>query len=154
MRELARLMEMLRVDPGIAEHIRSFSWIWLMGGDYHKMNHYDASEGSLLDMAFKDRKQMWDELGAQNAKEISTDVGGSARSVAFFNLKNAAGKEVTFEEPGWQSTDGEEDEEFEAEWEGDQNELFGWSYSFIEAVGGDGPDGYGPNKLIESPAEL
>lgn len=60
--ELGRLRETLPASPSIAAHIRHFSFSWDMGGDYYRCKHYSRDEGTLVQLAFRDRKAIWRSL--------------------------------------------------------------------------------------------
>lgn len=59
---LGILRETLRNSPDIARYIRNFTFMWDMGGDYITVDYWPVEAGTLLDLAFVDRWQAWDDL--------------------------------------------------------------------------------------------
>lgn len=60
-RELGKLRDILRAAPHLAEYIRYFSFRWNMAyKEVDKCKRYPPEEGSLLDLAFLDRKVLWE----------------------------------------------------------------------------------------------
>lgn len=60
-KELGLLSQLLKASPSIAPLVRCFSFRWQMDGDYfERCEHYPAKEGSLLDLAFRDRVKLWE----------------------------------------------------------------------------------------------
>lgn len=65
--ETARLREILKISPSLAQHVRSFSFFWTMNGeayDYqrNRPGDYAPKELTLLDLAFRDRPGMYNAL--------------------------------------------------------------------------------------------
>lgn len=73
--QLGRLRETLRVSPQLGQLVRTFCFLWwdYSGNDYR---HYPEQEGALLDMAFRDRRQMWEDLAKKHDCKISTRRNG------------------------------------------------------------------------------
>lgn len=147
MSELGRLRQTLRVSPGLATHVRSFSFVWLAGGDYNKMCEYKKTEGSLLDMAFEDRWRRWDNLRQRCGRKVEHQTRlGRKRVVSYFTRSGKA-----YLEPGWQAADGEENLQHEHEYDAaphdEAAQQFQWNYT-ASNVGGHGPDGHGPDPLV------
>lgn len=63
--QLGRLYQTLRVSPEIAKHVRSFHFRWSLKDDLF-CEQYPSAHGSLLDMAFRDCKEMRKDLAQQH----------------------------------------------------------------------------------------
>lgn len=61
-KQLGKLRELLEASPSIALHIKDFSFSWSMGEDYMWFDDYPQETGTLLELAFRDRFQVWDDL--------------------------------------------------------------------------------------------
>lgn len=69
--QLGILRETLRVSPGIATLIRSSCFLWEMSLDRFVVCEPDPPEyGSLLDMAFRNRNEMWESFGRKHRCEM------------------------------------------------------------------------------------
>lgn len=68
--ELGRLRETFRVSPGLADLVESFHFGWTYMHDPGWLNSYPEQYGTLLDMAFRDRWQMWSEHCEATASQI------------------------------------------------------------------------------------
>lgn len=68
--ELGRLRQTLRVSPHIARYVRCFCFIWWIP-DASWMDEYPEKEGTLLDFAFCDRQQVFEEFAQRHGCEIA-----------------------------------------------------------------------------------
>lgn len=60
---LEHLLELLRASPSIAQYVQHFEFCWNMGDDYRSWyGLLPAEEGTLLDLAFRDRYELWESL--------------------------------------------------------------------------------------------
>lgn len=77
--QLGKLREMLRASPLTRTHIKSFVFDWHMGRDgCAAIMDFPPETGSLLQLAFRNRRQLWQELALQwNCSVV--DNGGSGR---------------------------------------------------------------------------
>lgn len=57
--ELGRVCEYLEAEPYIASYVNSFTFSWNMNEDFDKCSPYGEEHGTLLDMAFIDRGELW-----------------------------------------------------------------------------------------------
>lgn len=58
--ELGKLAEALRAEPHLGAYIRHFKFSWWMNVDSRYCEPYPKEHGTLLDMAFIDRGELWD----------------------------------------------------------------------------------------------
>lgn len=155
--ELGRLRETLRASPAIASHVRHFSFSWNMGGDYYKCDEYEAKEGTLLDLAFRNRCELWNSLRAEAEGRMLNEFKRT-HDRNFFQSKVAGMK------PGWapprsadavllhHSAEHEDDDSFDY-YSDDGEEDYYWSVKGSGA-GGDGPDGRGEDRLVKSVSDF
>lgn len=90
--ELGRLAEVLRVSPHLARYVKNFCLLWRYFDadslDY-SLDYYPVEYGPLLDMAFRDRRQMWLTLAELHGCEIQRGVSNSR----FFQFNGQALRE-------------------------------------------------------------
>lgn len=140
--ELGRIRETFRVSPHLAHYVRSFFWLWDMGGDSHKMDGYSKEEGSLLSMAFRDRVQMYEEQKRANSRPR---CGLANRGTAWGEAYFYADDDCRFVKPGWAERPEDCNEAKESKW---------YDTTYTCHGGGVGPDGKGADKLIKNESEL
>lgn len=92
--ELGRLLESLDASPGLAFHVRSFAFAWELPSQLRDLDVYPSAEGTLLDLAFRDRGRMWELYAKTVNAEIEEEdwLDGWVQRLFYF-----AGK--TFYEP-------------------------------------------------------
>lgn len=138
-KELGRLRQLLRISPSIARRISTFRFAWQMGGDYWEVcDPYDQKEGTLLDLAFRDRLKMWENVKKTHGCTVEYEDMGEDPAMVYFIHD---GKE--YRAPG------EPREVPGVEYCG----LPVYDYS-ARRVGGNGPDGEGRDKLIKTPKQF
>lgn len=77
--ELGRLRQTLRISPSVAQHIKSFCFLWKMDGDIWSFEEYEEEEGTFLELAFRNRWLMWEVLRQKLGCEIERR-GGDGRA--------------------------------------------------------------------------
>lgn len=141
LQELGRLRETLRVSPHLAQFIRSFVFLWDMNGDYSKLQHYPQQEGSLLDLAFRDRTQMWTELRDRFNYEILEQRFCTLNSYSIQRYFRHDSK--SFFEPGQPPLRGGTDSQADV----DDENSYDWGAPRLPSSG---PDGKGQDALIQN----
>lgn len=132
--ELGRLRETLRASPSIAQHIRSFYFNWTMDGDYGMMELYDESEGRLVDLAFRDRVDMWEQaMWEHNGHPMTEGCSTGRPDTSFYDERD-----WTWYEPGCP----------------EDPESYDGYYNSGLHIRGDGPDGNGEDLLIKNASDL
>lgn len=71
---LGRLRETLRISPHLAQLVRCFHFSWEYD-DAVDLDVYPAEEGTLLDMAFRNRRNMWRDYAKKYKARIEPDNG-------------------------------------------------------------------------------
>lgn len=138
--QLGRLRETLRVSPSIGKLVRSFCFSWHMDHDTDACDHLPEHEGSLLDLAFRDRWTIWNQLRQDlglEAEWIELE-GGGPRVWGFAKgdtCYHAPGRPLLIDYDRWS----EEPPVVDAS---------------RPRQGGKGPDGFGEDRLIKTPEQL
>lgn len=78
-RQLGALRELLKAVPSIAPLIKSFRFFWTMDGDclYGRLTAFRNVRDSLLELAFRNRLQLWSDIMRQHGSEFRLNKGGS-----------------------------------------------------------------------------
>lgn len=127
-KQLGELRELLKSQPQIASLIRSFRFIWDMGGDSHEWKLRAFRQGTALDLAFCDRLQLWDDLMKEPGADA--EIEGADGFVDY-------NKSLT-QPPG-------EGHDWEA-----AAAVGPADYDWLAGTGGRGPDGKGEDRLIKN----
>lgn len=136
-KQLVELHELLQAFPNLAPLIRSFRFLWNMGGDCSdfRLMALREEEGTTLDLAFRDRLQMWDNLMKQRGDEAIVDF--ACCCVELDNLCcDPPGAELDCDD--WDALE----------------EQVPVLYDWQDSEGGVGPDGDGEDELIKNPHQL
>lgn len=84
--QLGRLRESIRVSAHLAQHVRSFTFAWTLAADKHAIRYINeeyqenAESLSLLELAFRNRSQMFASLAHSYGKELKRIVEREARN--------------------------------------------------------------------------
>lgn len=73
--DLARLHKILQVSPYLGQYVQSFVFDWTLPG-IEKYNFYPESEGTMLDLAFRNRWELWNNLLQSTSSQIETNDEG------------------------------------------------------------------------------
>lgn len=95
-REVGIIVDTLRSAPSIAPLVRHFALLWTMDHDFDKCCPYSEEHGSLLDMAFIDRRALWDR--AQMATGARVARSYSSQGTACFAFDHDG---VSYRQPGF-----------------------------------------------------
>lgn len=139
--ELARVRETLKVSPEIASLIRSFVFKWNLIENLNVYEHYDAAEGSLLDLAFRDRTKMWNDVRKQYGCKLDNNYAeADGPDIAYRWFVH---NKVKFLEPGRLLLK-----------EGyHPSDPFSWDEN-KPRVGANGPEGNGESRFIKSSSDF
>lgn len=141
--ELGRLRETFRALPGLAHYVKSFAFSWTMGGDYGDCDNFPERDGTLLDLAFRNRCRIWDKVYEQYDGEIQWN---SRLEKWCFVVGDEDDDEdlVIYPAPG----------KFPMLWD-DEEQTEGVSQFDLDGrTEGNGPDGKGPDRLIKNAQQL
>lgn len=139
---LGQMYLLLDVSPGIAQHIRTFCFDWKLEPDNDRLDLalYPAEEGTMLDLAFRDRFQLWEEYKKRHGCEgkvniLRTDIDSDTANLYFTNEDG-----LWFEAPGHCVAEPDVEHTLEC--------------YLARRVGGSGPDGEGEDRLIKTAAQF
>lgn len=139
--ELGRIRETLKVSPEIASLIRSFVFSWDMDEGYQVYEHYDAAEGSLLDLAFRNRTKMWNDLRKQHGCKLKNNYAEAYEPCSAYRW--FVHNKVEFMEPGQMPPRKGCDPNDEVAWDDRK-----------PRIGANGPDGKGKDRFIKDPKDF
>lgn len=71
--QLGKLRQVFKAVPELTHLVKMFSFGWSMDGDWVKVKDYPAELGSLLELAFCDRRKIWAQLAHQRGCPIEMD---------------------------------------------------------------------------------
>lgn len=136
--ELGCLREALRASPDLAERVHSFSFTWRMSEFPEEMDFYPEREGSMIDIAVRDRAHIWHDYAQETGSTIEVEHDDDGQiSRHFFH------DGFFFPEPGdHPMIQGDDPDEHPA------------SYDWEAPKQAQGPDGRGEDLLIKSPDQL
>lgn len=134
--ELGRIRDILRLSPDIAKYIRCFCFLWNLDDPYGLTIYedYPTSYGAILDMAFRDRTQMWKDLAQELGCEIERDPPES-----YFEINKGTSEAKIIPEPGQTYEKADYGPSDDGRWDYD-----------APRVGTHGPDGDGEDKRIKN----
>lgn len=132
--ELGRLRETLRASPEIAQHIRSFSFVWGMGGSFN-FEGFPTDAGTTLDLAFRDRWKLWNDLRRQHRRRVQWNAHYEQWEFMHADVRYAAPGQL----PAPRSHKVTKQD---------------WQYACAQRVGGCGPDDNGEDRLIKNATQF
>lgn len=71
--KLGTLRELLRSAPELARHVKDFRFAWKLPGHLSAITDYPAKYGTLLELAFSDRTQVWEQFARDRRCRIEQD---------------------------------------------------------------------------------
>lgn len=82
--KLGHLRELIKGSPLLGRSIKIFAFSWDMCGDADMCAAYDESEGTLLDLAFRNRVELWESLRKQYGCDVDWDPPEEGYPIAYF----------------------------------------------------------------------
>lgn len=141
-RRLGILQELLRVSPSIAQLIKSFRFVWNLEEGYHRYQGTGlwTEQGTILELVFKDRLQLWHKLRERHGGAVEINTGADERATTVY-FEHGNQKYYT---PGKPS-------QIQAARGAFGQPVYDWS---TPLQGGKGPDGDGEDERVKDPQEL